>query len=244
MQARLVAPLSLLALLAAASPARAATLPFTSTLSIQVASLASWVVSGSGVATLNGSSGAGHLTALALPSSPWATSGAIADYTDPSVFPIAGLKVTMHNGAGSFTSSGGIMPLLGTAKICLYGACDSTTNISNLSIPLTLVGQGGITIVRGAVNLTIGGSPWTVGTAAVGTLTVMGGLAPLSNTAAPSGMVILVSPFFVATHIGAFSLIPGVATLTLQFVPEPGTLALLATGIGGLVLLGRGCGRS
>jgi hypothetical protein len=230
--------------LAVAAPARAASLPFTGTLTIRVASQIALAIPGSGIASVNGSGPAGHLTALALPSSPWATTGAVADIDDPGVFPLEGLMVTAHNEAGTLTGVGGagfggVMPLYGAAKVCLYGDCGATNNISNLSIPLAVVGKGGFIGVVGAINVTTVGAPWTTGTAAVGTLTATGGVAPLSNTGATSGTITLVSPFYVLSGIGAFSLVPGMATLTLHFVPEPGTLALLGAGVAALVLTGR-----
>lgn len=67
----------------------------------------------------------------------------------------------------------------------------------------------------------------------------MGGVAPLSNTGAPSGVVTLVTPIYVSTSIGAFAVLPGFATLTLHFVPEPGTLVLLGASIVALAWAGR-----
>ena len=67
----------------------------------------------------------------------------------------------------------------------------------------------------------------------------MGGVSPLSNTGAPSGIVTLVTPVFISTNIGASAVIPGFGILNLHFVPEPGTLMLLGSGIAGLVAFGR-----
>ena len=89
------------------------------------------------------------------------------------------------------------------------------------------------------MNVTVIGAPWTTGTAAVGTVTVMGGVSPLSNTGAPSGLVTLVTPIFISTNIPASAVVPGFGILTLHFVPEPGTLLLLASGVAGLVAFGR-----
>jgi hypothetical protein len=55
-------------------------------------------------------------------------------------------------------------------------------------------------------------------------------------TPAGSGTITLVSP----TYLSALgNLLPVWTTLTVHFVPEPGTLLLLGAGIGGLVLVGR-----
>jgi hypothetical protein len=228
----------------AVGQAQAAVLGFTGGMAVQIATLAPVVIPGVGSALVNGSGGTGHLTGLAIPSSPFAVSGFVLPVTDPGVFPIAAVAVTAHNGTGSFGGSGGagfggIMPILGAAKVCLYGVCGSSNNISNLSVPLSVVGAGGAVTVMGAVNLTVIGAPWTTGTAAIGTITVMGGVAPLSNTGAPSGVVTLVTPIFISTNIGAFAVVPAFGIAQLHFVPEPGTLVLLGSGIAGLVAFGR-----
>jgi hypothetical protein len=129
--------------------------------------------------------------------------------------------------------------VIGTTKVCLYGACGSETNISNLVVPLDVVGAGGQVTVMGAVALTVIGAPWTTGTAAIGTITLMGGVAEASNTAAASGNVTLVTPIFISTNIGSFAVVPAFGILNLHFVPEPGTIVLVGSGIAGLVALGR-----
>jgi hypothetical protein len=102
-----------------------------------------------------------------------------------------------------------------------------------------VVGVGGAVTVTGAVNLTVVGAPWTTGTAAIGTITIMGGVSPLSNTAAPSGAVTLVTPVFISTNIGAFSVVPAFGIMSCHFLPEPGTLVLLGSGVAALAAAGR-----
>ena len=225
-----------------AGQAHAVALPFVGGLAVQIATLAPVVIPGAGTAVVNGSGPGGHLTGLAIPASPFATAGFVLPVTDPAAFPIAGVQVTAHNASGAFGGVGGggfggTMPINGAAKVCLFGACGAA--VSNLSVPLSNVGAGGVAYVTGAVNLTVVGAPWTTGTAAVGTITAMGGVSPLSNTGAPSGNITLVSPVFISTNIGASAVIPGFGILSLHFVPEPGTLMLLGSGIAGLVAFGR-----
>ena len=227
-----------------AGQANAVVLGFTGGLAVQIATLDPVVIPGAGSATVNGSGPAGHLTGLAIPANQFGISGFILPVTDPAAFPIAGVQVTAANGAGSFAGVGGdgvfggVMPINGAAKVCLFGSCSAA--VSNLSVPLTVVGQGGVALVTGAVNLTVIGAPWTTGTAAVGTaFTAMGGVSPLSNTGAPSGVVTLVTPTFISTNIGASAVLPAFGILNLHFVPEPGTLMLLGSGIAGLVAFGR-----
>jgi len=228
-----------------AGQAHATAFGFNGTLQIQLATLDPVTLPGGGTAAIvNGSGAGGHLTALQVPASPFATPGFVLPVTDPVVFPIAGVQVTGHNAQGNFAGNGGSgtfggqMPINGAAKICLFGTCGAA--VSNLSVPLTVIGVGGQALVTGAVNLTVIGAPWTTGTAAIGTaFTKVGGAAPPNNTGAPSGMVTLVTPIFVSTNIGASSIVPGFGILTLHFVPEPATLMLLGSGIAGLVAFGR-----
>jgi len=231
----------LAALVLAADAARAGSLGFTGFLAIQVATLAPVAVPGSGVATVGPSS---HLSSLALPASPFAGNAIVVPVTDPAAAPIQGIQATVHNAAGSFAggSLGGLMPLGGVAKVCLFSACPAPPP-ANVSVPISVVGAGGIAVAGMLVDVTVIGAPWTAGTAAVGTLTAMGfqhGPASLtSSTASPSGAVRLVTPIFVSTNIGASAVVPTFGVLDLHFVPEPTTLLLLGSGVAGLVMLGR-----
>jgi hypothetical protein len=185
-------------------------------------------VSGSGVAQVDGSGGGLHLDAITLPAGAFSASQLRMPLTDPGVFPVAGIQLTVSNQTGAFSAAGGglggPMPLDGSFRFC------------HLVVPLTgVAGTDGTVTAKGAVNLTVIGAPWTTGTAAIGTITRMGfahGPESLaSSTAQTSGVVQLVTPIFISTNLGASSVLPGFATLTLHFVPEPGTLALLAAGI-------------
>jgi hypothetical protein len=226
-----------------AGQAHAVNLDFSGTIAIQLATLDPVLIDGSGTAIVNGAGAAGHLTALQVPASPFATNGFVLPVTDPVVFPIAGVQLTAHNAVGNFAGSGGAgfngeMPINGAAKICLFGTCSAA--VSNLSVPLTVVGgPGGSVLVTGAVNLTVIGAPWTTGTAAVGAMTQMGGVSPLSETGALNGKVTLVTPIFVSTNIGASAIVPGFGIMSLQFkTPEPGTLAAFGAAFAALVAVG------
>src|SRR5262245_144261 len=98
-----IAAVFFLSIMGSVPEARAAALGFTGTLAVQFATLDPVSISGSGTALVNGSSSGGHLTSLDLPSSPFATTGYVLDISDPGVFPIFGIKVTAHNGAGAFS---------------------------------------------------------------------------------------------------------------------------------------------
>jgi hypothetical protein len=233
------------AIVLAASGARAAAVPFTTSLVLQIATLPPVVIPGAGTVIVNGSAGGSHIHSLAFAGSTFATSGLVLSITNPSVFPIAGVHITAHNGAGNFADGGGtlggVMPIAGVAKVCLFGPC--TAAVSNLSVPLSVVGQGGWANPTGAVNLTVIGAPWTTGTAAVGTITAMGSAhgpaSATSSTFLPGGQLKLVTPVFINTAIGASPVVPAFGILTFHFVPEPATIALLAGGIGLLGIIGR-----
>jgi hypothetical protein len=221
-----------------AGQANAAALGFTGNLAI---SLVGNTVSipGAGTAIVNGSSSGGHINSISLAGGTFATSGYVLPITDPAAAPIRGLQVTASNAGGAFAGGtlAGTMPLVGTTKVCLFGACSAA--VANLAVPLSPVGFGGFAQVTAAVNLTVVGAPWTSGTAVIGTVTAMGGGAPASATGAPSGVLTLVTPVFVSTNIAPSAVVPVFAILSMHFVPEPGTLVLLGSGIAGLVAFGR-----
>ena len=229
-----------------ASAAVAAPLGFTGELQLSISGLDPITVAGGGVATVEPRAGdADHLAALRLESSAFRVDGLVIQVTDPAAHPIFGVQATARNGAGSFAEVGGVLggtlPVLGAAKVCLFGNCDQA--VANLAVPLSVVGgPGGTAVVGDAVNLTVVGAPWTTGTAAIGTITTMGFArgpgAATSSTLAQSGTVRLVTPVFISTSIGALPTVPAFAFLTLHFVPEPGTVALVGLGLAGLVAAG------
>jgi hypothetical protein len=228
--------------LCAAVDASAAARSFDGALSIQMGTFDPIVIPGAGVATVNGSSGGGHLSALTLPADVFAVSKVVVSVTDPAASPVREMQLTVANetadfaGSGGSGSFGGPMVLHGALKVCL-GNHPCSASVANLVVPLDSVGSGGYAQVTAAVNLTVVGAPWTTGIASIGTITQMGSVSPLSATDA----IQLVTPIFVSTNIAASAVIPTFAFLNLTglFVPEPGTLAMLGAGIAALVTYGR-----
>jgi len=161
---------------------------------------------------------------------------------DPSAFPVAGLAyVGLSNGVGNFAgvdtaAGGGLMAVSGVANVCLFASCAAPP--ANVSVPFTTggvngMGLGGAPIVSlGAVNVTVNGNGWTTGTVAVGPISMSG--SPLAG-----GHVTLITPTIAMTNMQAFAVLPIFSVLDLTFVPEPGTLVLLASGVAGLAMVGR-----
>ena len=232
----LVAALGLVA--GAAQPAHAVVQPLVSaSLSIQIATLPAIPIAWSGT----GSANVTATSVTGLTAGIFSFSGTLP-VTDTAAFPITGISIpSATNGTGNFfgvdtASGGGPMAVIGTANVCLFAACPGAP--ANVVVPFTTggvngVGLGGAPItVFGFVNLTAMGNLWTTGTVSIGSLSASG--SPLAGN-----HVKLVTPTFISTNIAASAALPMFATLDLTFVPEPGTLLLLASGVAGLAMIGR-----
>ena len=225
-------------LLGASQPASAAVMSLSSaSLSVTIGSLPPVAVTWNGT----GSADVTATSITGLTAGIFNFSGSIP-VTDPGAFPIAGVAVIgVTNGVGNFsgvdtTSGGGAMAVQGTANVCLFASCAFPP--ANVTVPFTTggvngVGLGGAPIVAsGLVNVTSNANTWTTGTATVGSTSVSG--SPLAG-----GHIKLVTPVTISTNIGASAQLPMFGILELTFVPEPGTLLLLASGVAGLAMVGR-----
>ncbi len=153
----------------------------------------------------------------------------------------------------------------GTVRLCLL----NTTCAVSLVIILQEttvngkigVGIGGLLTVGADSNikLSIQGAPWTIKTVTlIDEITTLNegnkldvtvkltGFAHdpssgTSSTAAPSGVIQLVTPSQVKTNLplGSNALVGSGQTVFIHFIPEPGLLLLLGSGVAGLALLGR-----
>lgn len=181
--------------------------------------------------------------------------GTAANFTNPA-----------PNTAGDFTGATWLMGLNGAARAFVWvdtGIFGITTSFT-LPVPLTgVLGVGGTTIVTvdnvgfaPDVTATVQGASWTTGAAVAQTGPTT---APANVTTTGSGwhtvtttgggqfqQISLVTPVQVtatqtsligsSTSVQAFF---GRLDISMPMVPEPGTLLLTATGVAGLVLLGR-----
>ena len=173
----------------------------------------------------------------------------------------------ISGGAQSSPLTKNVLPVGGLAKFCLLSpACG--TNLPLMLTQHTGatgtkgVGIGGILTIGGTgpVRISIEAAPWTIktGTSIDEITTPFGGTikkfvnvthmgfahGPSSNTSSTanlSGFVQLITPMQVVTNSqnGSNLKIALFGFLTIHFIPEPGMLLLLGSGVAGLVLLGR-----
>jgi hypothetical protein len=120
------------------------------------------------------------------------------------------------------------------------------------------IGGSGTVGGYGGIRISLQWGPWTIkSTTMIDQITTINGSrefvtvvqkgfahAPIStttSTAQPGGMVQLVTPNQVATNLplGSNDKVSASAALLIRFIPEPGLLLLLGSGIVGMALLGR-----
>ena len=237
MSLRRLERLILLGALLLGASARSAALPFAGELSIELHGPAFTVLlaePASGAVEVSASGV--HLTGASLAAGAFPATPLLQSITYPfsSVFPIQGVALSASNGPGMFAEAaggalGGTMPLHGVLKFCLFGPCSYA--ISNIEVPLSIIGQGGTVFATAPVNLTVRGAPWTTGTVQVGAVSAHGsarGPAALaSSTAQLGGSLNLVTPIFISSNIGAVPILPSFAHVQLNL----GGTAACANGI-------------
>ena len=179
--------------------------------------------------------------------------------------PGTGTLAPVSGAAGSQTNlTQNVMPIGGVAKICLLSTVCTDFLPLLLTQPTIMggikgLGVGGlITVHVGNIRISVEAAPWTVktataidqtndntGSAAFHAVTRMGfAHGPASgttSTAQPSGVLQIVTPSQIRTNLslGSSKKLGSITTLIVHFVPEPGMLLLLGSGVVGLALLGR-----
>jgi hypothetical protein len=255
-----------LLLVFSAGQAGAKTLDWHGTLDLDLGALQTVTLEGAGVATVNNSGGGTHLNTLRIAGG--ITGSATIPVTDPDTTgTIPSIRMSATLGTGTLGGISGAPPLnppatlglKGFTRVCLFAGCDingflplnNTTNNG-----ATGVGIGGLLTLgnAGPIRISIENGPWTLGSVSGINQTKDGGFITLtktgfvhgaasanSSTATGSGLVQLIAPQQVSvsgldSNSSALTLF---ATLTLHFVPEPGLLLLIGSGVVGLGLLGR-----
>ena len=208
----------------------------------------------SGVADVQSTAG-GVITRIEIPAGVFSTDAVSIPFDSVTemgyIPPVGGVELTFANQAGTFsrvaTASGtrvqGAMPLAGIHKFCRFELACGDPSAQNLTLPLSVIGKGGATMVANIPSITLAGDTWSTGTVtADGPDQQTGMITGTIQTGTGGTQVRLVTPIFLSTNtIGVYD--PpfhgvGVLTFLLKPVPEPRAAGLLATAIATLVGLG------
>jgi PEP-CTERM motif len=223
--------------LVAAIPVVASATPmaFTATLTIQTSESAPFVLHASGVGDSAGAGGA-----ASIPASVFALSGQVAagpllsGHVTAFALGAPGGKpiVPGANGALAFDGSFGTMPLQASMYNLLGTKIPGALNLSIVGVGGTNPSAYYVLILTGSLQA----NPYAPGVASVGGprfgapgAYLLMGTGFDARTAGGAGTLQLVTPSVVS--VGPFGTIGLLSTLTITFVPEPGTLALVGVGL-------------
>jgi len=218
---------------------------------------------GTGVATVNSSGGGAHLSTLRAGGI--TGTGTITLERTEDVKSVRFVSVRL--GTGTLSGISGAPPLAPPAALPIAGVFRLCVLVENCAAPMdfdmtlndgnTGFGVGGLWTYGGygTVRMSLEAAPWTLGVVTAINQTARGDFVTLSrfgfvhgaasgsdsSTAANSGVIQLIAPTQLSsvgvpgngTELALFS------TLTLHFIPEPGLLLLIGSGVVGLGLLGR-----
>ncbi len=246
--------------LGAALPAHATPRDFVGTLSVTMGSFAPVVATASGVGDSTTVGGAASIpsvfsvgaTALISPSLLGLIGGfavcaqGVANGTTFSV-PSVGLGTcapSMNGTLGALAWNGSTGTASLAASAYLTGIPSMGAAMSVAAIPLPVVGMGGTAgfNIFGLISGTVYGNAWQLG--AVTVTGVLNGVTTTLTAAGfdardANGVGTLQLVTTTNAVIGAMGNLPAIGVLTLTFIPEPGTLLLLGSGIVGLIVAGR-----
>jgi len=218
---------------------------------------------------LKGSRGAGATSAMVPITDPDTQGNGIASIRINSELGTGTFAPISGGAASTTVLTKNVLPVRGLSKVCLLSTTcvDFLPLILTQHVSTSMakgVGIGGLLTIGGGTNpirISIEAAPWTIktgtsvdqittpmtanGNKVFVNRTAMGFAhdpsSTTTNTAQPSGVVQLISPMQVVTNLtsGSNAKIALFGFLTVHFIPEPGMLLLLGSGVAGLVLLGR-----
>jgi hypothetical protein len=236
------------------------------TITVELGELMPLDLIGSGVATVNDSSGSAHLSTLRIGAG--ITDSGLVPVTDPnSTGQIKGIQITGTgpNPAMTLTGISGAPPLganqlamPGFTRVCIFTAgCSTNLPLVHTTNQTNGIGIGGTVTLGGfgSIRISIEAAPWTLASGTAANQTVKGNFITVtrtgfvhgaasgsaSSTLDDSGVIQLISPEQITTAgiVGNSTKMNLFLTLTLHFIPEPGLLLLIGSGVVGLGLLGR-----
>jgi hypothetical protein len=212
----------LLAVLLLAGQAGAKTMEWHGTLVLDLGFMKSAIYEGSGVATVNNSSGGAHMSTLNLGTGITGTDA--IPVTDPNTTPQvktiiieATMKTNTLTGiSGAPPMGDGVLPIAGYTRVCLFvPGCAANINMNNTVNETRGVGIAGVVTLggNGSVRISVQGAPWTLATITGVNQTVKGNWITLSrkgfvhggasatdsSTAVTSGVIQFLGPSAVRT---------------------------------------------
>jgi hypothetical protein len=218
---------------------------------------------------LKGSRGNGATSAMVAITDPLVSANGIASVRINSALGTGTFAPISGGAASTTVLTKNVLPIRGLSKVCLLSTQCTNFLPLQLTQHTAMsavkgVGIGGLLTIGGGTNpirISIEAAPWTIKTGTkidqITTPMTPGGVkkfinvtqmgfahdpsSATTNTAQPSGVVQLISPMQVVTNLtsGSNAKISLFTILKVHFIPEPGMLVLLGSGVAGLVLLGR-----